>query len=86
MAAQKQRIERYCNRRTNLRHFRVGDLVLRKVTINTRDPNEGMLGLNWEGPYQVLDIVGKWSYKLGTMGDEPLPNNWNISLLKRYYC
>ncbi|XP_070049433.1 uncharacterized protein [Nicotiana tomentosiformis] len=32
MAAQKQRMERYYNRRANLRYFKVGDLVLRKVT------------------------------------------------------
>uniref|UniRef100_A0A1U7X636 Uncharacterized protein LOC104231109 n=1 Tax=Nicotiana sylvestris TaxID=4096 RepID=A0A1U7X636_NICSY len=30
MAAQKQKIERYYNRRTNLRYFRIGELVLRK--------------------------------------------------------
>ncbi|XP_070031766.1 uncharacterized protein [Nicotiana tomentosiformis] len=32
LAAQKQRMERYYNQRTNLRYFKVGDLVLRKVT------------------------------------------------------
>nr|XP_009792938.1 PREDICTED: uncharacterized protein LOC104239899 [Nicotiana sylvestris] len=30
IAAQKQRIERYYNKRTNLRHFGIGDFVLRK--------------------------------------------------------
>nr|XP_009792054.1 PREDICTED: uncharacterized protein LOC104239185 [Nicotiana sylvestris] len=35
MAAQKQKIERYYNKRTNLRYFGIGDLVLRKVTLNT---------------------------------------------------
>jgi len=85
MAAQKQKIERYYNRRMNLRYFRIGDLVLRKVTLNTRNPNEGKLGQNWEGPYCILGIVGKGSYKLGTMEGEQLPSNWNISMLKRYY-
>ncbi|XP_019265851.1 PREDICTED: uncharacterized protein LOC109243381 [Nicotiana attenuata] len=46
MAAPKQRIERYYSRRANLPHFKTGDLLLRKVTLNTRDPNEGKLGLN----------------------------------------
>ena len=86
MVTQKQRIERYYNRRTNLRHFGFGDLVLRKVTLNTRDPNKGKLVSNWEEPYRVLGVVGKGSYKLSTMEGEQLPNNWNISLLKRYYC
>ncbi|XP_075095361.1 uncharacterized protein LOC142173634 [Nicotiana tabacum] len=43
MAAQKQRIERYYNQRTNLRYFKVGDLALRKVTKNTRELNAGKL-------------------------------------------
>ena len=29
-------------------HFKVGDLVLRKVTTTTRDPAQGKLGPNWE--------------------------------------
>nr|XP_009785416.1 PREDICTED: uncharacterized protein LOC104233682 [Nicotiana sylvestris] len=32
MAAQKQKIERYYNMRTNLRYFEIGDLVLRKAS------------------------------------------------------
>lgn len=86
LAAQKQRIERYYNRRTNLRHFKIGDLVLRKVTLSTRNPNEGKLGPNWEEPYQVLENVGKGSYKLGIINGKQLPSNWNVSHLKRYYC
>lgn len=70
MAAKKQRIERHYNRQTNLQYFGVGHLVLRKVTLNTRNPNEGKLGQNWEGPYCVLGIVGKGSYKIGTMEGE----------------
>nr|XP_009763444.1 PREDICTED: uncharacterized protein LOC104215355 [Nicotiana sylvestris] len=75
LAAQKQRIERYYNRRANLRYFNIGDLVLRKVTLNTRNQNEGKLGSNWEGPYQILEITGKRSYKVGTMDGEQLSNN-----------
>ncbi|XP_070025390.1 uncharacterized protein [Nicotiana sylvestris] len=78
IAAQKKKIERYYNRRTNLRYVGIGDLVLKKVTLNTRNINEGKLGQNWEGPYRVLGIVGKGSYKLGTMEGEQLPSNWNI--------
>uniref|UniRef100_A0A2N9IY34 Uncharacterized protein n=1 Tax=Fagus sylvatica TaxID=28930 RepID=A0A2N9IY34_FAGSY len=31
-----------------------GDLVLRKVLGNRRDPTQGKLGANWEGPYQIV--------------------------------
>ena len=35
------------------RSFQVGDLVLWKVVENTRNPNDGKLGPNWEGLYKV---------------------------------
>ncbi|XP_059310218.1 SKP1-like protein 14 [Lycium ferocissimum] len=43
MIAQKQKVERYFNRKTNLRHFMVGDYVLRKVTLATRDASRRSL-------------------------------------------
>ncbi|XP_070004407.1 uncharacterized protein LOC142163409 [Nicotiana tabacum] len=86
MAAQKQRIERYYNRRANLRYFKVGDLVLRKVTQNTWELNAGKLGPAWEGPYQVSTVTGKGSYELETQNGEKLSSKWNVAQLKRYYC
>ncbi|XP_019258537.1 PREDICTED: uncharacterized protein LOC109236774 [Nicotiana attenuata] len=65
LAAQKQQIKRYYIRRANLRYFNIGELVLRKVTLSTQNPNEGKLGPNWEGPYRILEVTGKGSYKLG---------------------
>ncbi|XP_070057444.1 uncharacterized protein [Nicotiana tomentosiformis] len=64
MAAQKQRIEWYYNRRDNLRYFKVEDLVLRKVTQSTRELNAGKLGPIWEGPYRVSADTRKGSYEL----------------------
>ncbi|XP_070030059.1 uncharacterized protein LOC142166989 [Nicotiana tabacum] len=64
METQKQRIKRYNNRRANLRYFKVGDFVLRKVTQNTQEVNTGKLGTTWEGPYKVSFVTGKVSYKL----------------------
>ncbi|XP_070005023.1 uncharacterized protein [Nicotiana sylvestris] len=46
MADQKHRIKRYYNHRANLGHVKTGDSVLRKVTLNTRNPNEGKLDPN----------------------------------------
>nr|XP_016468164.1 PREDICTED: uncharacterized protein LOC107790720 [Nicotiana tabacum] len=86
LAAQKQRIERYYYRRAILRYFKIGDLVLRKVTLHTRNLNEGKLGSNWEGLYRVIGITGKGSYKLVARNDVQLPNNLNMTHLKRYYC
>ncbi|XP_070057559.1 uncharacterized protein [Nicotiana tomentosiformis] len=86
MASQKQRMERYYNRRANLRYFKVGDLVLRKVTQNTRDLNAGKLGPMWEGPYCISAITRKGSYELENQNGDKLPSNWNVAHLKRYYC
>ncbi|XP_075076733.1 uncharacterized protein LOC142163357 [Nicotiana tabacum] len=39
VVAQKQRMERYYNRRAKLCYFKVGDLILKKVTQSTREVN-----------------------------------------------
>ena len=59
-ATAEQRLARYqyliakhYNSRVRHRGFKVGDLVLRKVTGVTRDPSLGKLGPNWEGPYRI---------------------------------
>ena len=56
----KQRLARYqdCmakhyNSRVRHRDFQVGDLILRKVMGVARDPAQGKLNPNWEGPYRV---------------------------------
>jgi len=44
---------KHYNSKVRCRDFQVGDLVLRKVTGATRDPCQGKLGPNWEGPYKI---------------------------------
>ncbi|XP_075663350.1 uncharacterized protein LOC142632924 [Castanea sativa] len=41
------------------RHFNIGDLILKKVSLVTRNPTHGKLGPNWEGPYRVIFAKGK---------------------------
>ena len=58
-AAAEQRLARYQDHmakhyRVRHRDFQVGDLVLRKVMGAGRDPTQGKLGPNWEGPYRVM--------------------------------
>ena len=59
-AIAKQRLVRYQDLMAEhynsiVRHkdFQVGDLVLRKVMSTTRDPSQGKLGPNCEGPYRI---------------------------------
>ena len=44
------------------RCFNIGDLVLRKVSLATKNPAHGKLGLNWEGPYRVINRKRQGSY------------------------
>ena len=37
------------------RQFNTGDLVLKKVSLATKDPAHGKLRPNWEGPYRVIN-------------------------------
>nr|XP_016496553.1 PREDICTED: uncharacterized protein LOC107815485 [Nicotiana tabacum] len=75
MAMQKQRNERYYNRSTNLRYFKIWDFVLKKVLRSTHAANVGKLSPNWESPYRVKDITGKGAYELDTMDGKMLPSN-----------
>jgi hypothetical protein len=52
LASYQQQLKGY-NKNVRPRSFQQGDLVLRKVFGNTKNPNDGKLGPNWEGPYRV---------------------------------
>jgi len=48
------RVAKYYNKAVNARKFQVGDWVLRKENLMTRDSAEGKLAAKWEGPYRVI--------------------------------
>ena len=52
---------------------------------NTRRPNEGKLGSNWEGPYKVVSLAGARSYRLEDLGGKPIPRLWNTCNLRKYF-
>ena len=52
--------------------FIPGDLVLRKVLGNTRDPVMGKLGPTWEGPYRITSIAGVGAYWLKYLDEKPI--------------
>jgi hypothetical protein len=85
LASYQQRIKREHDKNVKPRVFRVGDLVLRKVMANTRKPNEGKLGPNWEGPYKVISLAGVGSYRLEDLDGKPIPRPWNTCNLRKYF-
>ncbi|GMP45880.1 hypothetical protein CsSME_00014241 [Camellia sinensis var. sinensis] len=73
LAAYQQQLARAYNKKVNLRDVQVGDLVLRKVVGNKKDPREGKLGPNWEGPYRITSVLGNGAYRLKDNEGKALP-------------
>ncbi|CAL8990767.1 unnamed protein product [Prunus brigantina] len=83
--AYKQRIAKYYDSRVKPRAFKVGDRVMRKVSLATKNPTEGTLGPTWEGPYEVTRISRPGAYQLRDPKGKTLPRPWNADHLKYYY-
>ena len=91
-AAAEQRLARYqnlmakhYNSKVKHRDFQVGDLVLQKVMGAVRDPLQGKLGPNWEGPYRITSWQRKGTYHLETLDEWGLQHPWNTEHLRKYY-
>ncbi|KAL2241737.1 UNVERIFIED_CONTAM: Retrovirus-related Pol polyprotein from transposon opus [Sesamum indicum] len=63
------------NKNLKPRSLQVGDLVLRKVEVSK---HVGKLDPNWEGPFKVVEIIGKGTYKLQDVQGNEVPRPWNI--------
>jgi hypothetical protein len=81
-ARYNQALRPYHQRFVHSRELGVGDLVLRRV-LN----REGLhkLSPSWEGPFKVTEICRPGCVRLATTEGEPLPNPWNIELLRKFY-
>ncbi|GFS43662.1 hypothetical protein Acr_00g0086270 [Actinidia rufa] len=55
-AAYKHQVAKYYNERVKHMSFLPSDLVLRKVTLPTKELNAGKLDPTWEGPYKVVKV------------------------------
>ena len=67
------------------RRFNIGDLVLKRVSLATRNLAYGKLRPNWEGPYRVINCKRQGSYYLETLDGRKLEHPWNIKHLRSYY-
>ena len=67
------------------RQFNTGDLVLKKVSLATKDPAHGKLGPNWEGPYRVINSKRWGSCYLEALDERKLEHPWNVEHLRKYY-
>ena len=76
-AASKHEVDKYYNKRVKHKSFLSGDLVLREVTLSTKEHNTGKLGQTWESTYKVVKVSRPGTYCLEDMGGKSLPRPWN---------
>ena len=67
------------------RYFNIGDLVLKRVSLTTKNLAHEKLGPNWEGPYRVINYKRQGSYYLEALDGRKLKHPWNVEHLRRYY-
>ena len=60
------------------RRFNIEDLVLKKVSLATKNPTHGKLGPNWEGPYKIINCKRQGSYYLEALDGRKLEHPWNV--------
>ena len=63
-ARYKNLIARQHDEMVKPRRFNIGELVLKKVSLATKNPAHGKLGPNWEGPYRIINCKRQGSYYL----------------------
>ncbi|GKA71206.1 reverse transcriptase domain-containing protein [Tanacetum coccineum] len=73
----KAKMEKYYNAKVRSTTFKPGDFVYRS---NEASHNkEGRkLGPKWEGPYEVVEALGKGAYKIRNDSGDILPRTWNV--------
>ncbi|XXG90553.1 hypothetical protein AAC387_Pa12g2289 [Persea americana] len=80
-----KQLARGYNQKVRAKRFAEGELVLKKTLPGDRNPNEGKLAPNWQGPYKVLSTAGRAAYRLEDMEGKELPRPWNTMHLKKFY-
>ena len=85
LAYYHQKLKQRYDVNVKLRPLAPGDLVLRKVLGNTKNPTWGKLGPNWEGPYRITSVAGICAYCLEDLDEKAVLRPWNVKNLRMYY-
>lgn len=82
----KSKIERHYNRRVRMKTFDLDDLVWRAILpLGSKDPDVGKWSPNWEGPYQIHQVLGKNVYRLRDLTGEVIKRIVNGVFFKHYF-
>ena len=71
------------NKKVKPRHFKEGDLVLKKVLSNVKDPR-GKFTPNYEGPYVVKRVLSGGALVLAEMDGPNLRDPVNLDVVNLY--
>nr|GEW04094.1 reverse transcriptase domain-containing protein [Tanacetum cinerariifolium] len=80
-ARNKAKMEKYYNAKVRSTSFRPRDFVYRSNKAS-HAKESGKLGPKWEGPYEVIEVLGNGAYKLKNGSRDVLPRTWNVQDLK----
>ncbi|XP_074353609.1 uncharacterized protein LOC141692614 [Apium graveolens] len=84
MEKYKEKIKKHFIKKSRVKNFQVGDLVLRGTEAS--DPtNTEKLMPKWEGPYKVKEVLRPGTYKLINMDDSEVPNTWHGLRIRKFY-
>ena len=84
MEKYKEKTKEHFSKKSRVKNFQVGDLVLRDTEAS--DPtNTGKLMPKWEGPYKVKEVLRPGTYKLMNMDESEVPNTWHGLRLRKFY-
>ena len=85
LAYYHQKLKSGYDANVKLRPLAPGDLVLRKILGSAKNPAQGKLGPNWEGPYRITLVAGIGAYYLEDLDEKDILRPWNVNNLRRYY-
>ncbi|GJY25514.1 reverse transcriptase domain-containing protein [Tanacetum coccineum] len=83
-ARNKARMAKYYNAKVRSTSFRPGEFVYSSNEAS-RAKESGKMVPKWEGPYEVVEALGKGAYKLRNGSGDILPRTWNVQDLKKCY-
>ncbi|XP_075665552.1 uncharacterized protein LOC142635245 [Castanea sativa] len=81
----KHLMSKYHDALVKSRQFNIGNLILKRVSLATKDLAHGKLEPNWEGSYRVINYKGRGSYYLEALDGRRLEHLWNVEHLRKYY-
>ncbi|XP_074377591.1 uncharacterized protein LOC141719106 [Apium graveolens] len=84
MEKYKEKTKEHVSKKSKVKNFQVGDLVLRDTEASDLT-NTGKLMAKWEGPYKIKEVLRPGTYNLEIMDESGIPNTWHGIKLRKYY-